>query len=312
MDMMRSRWAAIGAAVAVTLGAGSIAVAGATVSTGDRPVLVPITPCRLMDTRAGAAVGPRSTPIGASETYTVTARGDNGNCTGIPADALAVALNVTAVNATAGTFLTIWPAGAPKPLASSLNPAPGAGPAPNAVTTNLSADGKFSIFNNAGTVDVLADVTGYYVAHDHDDRYVTKADAGPVVQRILYNGQITAPNTNTATTAEKLRDLGTFTGNGSTKTRITWQSNVSGSGNACNFQIRIDGLTASPIVGVGLSGTEAVVNGASESPVTVVEVFEGLAPGTHTVELWYRSLSSTCIDNVGNYRRTVLVEEFGV
>jgi hypothetical protein len=177
MSAVRSRWAAIGAAVAVTLGAGAAAphLVGAT-STSTDNVFVPITPCRITDTRADAQVGPRGVRLGADETHTVDAHGTNGRCT-IPSDAVALSLNVTALGATAPTFLTLWPSGADRPEASSLNPSPGAPPTPNAVTTSLSHDGKFAVYNLGGTIDVIIDVNGYYVGHDHDDRYYTKSQA---------------------------------------------------------------------------------------------------------------------------------------
>jgi hypothetical protein len=80
------------------------------------------------------------------------------------------------VNATAPTFLTIYPNDATRPTASSLNPQPGSPATPNAVITDLSPGGRFAIFNNAGTVDVIVDVNGYFVDHDHDDRYYTEAE----------------------------------------------------------------------------------------------------------------------------------------
>lgn len=172
--MLRTRWAAIGAAVAVTLGAGGLAGVGAAQPAEDRNVFVPITPCRLVDTRPGSTVGPRDRPLGASDTHTVTARGTTGDCT-IPSDAVALSLNVTAIGASAPTFLTVWPDGVDRPEASSLNPQPGQPPTPNAVTTELSSSGRFSMFNLQGVVDVLVDVNGYYTTHDHDDRYDTKA-----------------------------------------------------------------------------------------------------------------------------------------
>jgi hypothetical protein len=173
---MRVRWAAIGAAIAVTLGGGALGVVHATSSSGERAVFVPITPCRLFDTRSGADdVGARNTPIAGGESFTQQVRGTNGNCA-VPADAVAVAMNVTTINGTAGSFLTIWPADASKPLASSLNWIPGAPPTPNKVDVKLSATGAISLFNNSGSVDVLADVVGYYVDHNHDDRYYTKAE----------------------------------------------------------------------------------------------------------------------------------------
>lgn len=139
----------------------------------DDTTFVPITPCRLFDLRPDYQVGDRATPLGAGETHTLTARGDVGDCTGIPTTATAVSLNVTALDATAHTFLTLWPHGAPQPDASSLNPAPGQPPAPNAVTVALSTDGRFDIYNLDGTINVLADINGYYTPsslQDLDDR----------------------------------------------------------------------------------------------------------------------------------------------
>ena len=85
-------------------------------------------------------------------------------------------MNVTAINATvAGTYLTFWPTGASLPDASSLNPAPGQPPTPNAVVTDISTGGQFNIFNFSGTVNLLVDINGYFVDHNHDDRYYTRA-----------------------------------------------------------------------------------------------------------------------------------------
>jgi hypothetical protein len=181
-ERLRTRWAAIGAAVAVTLGAGGFGLANAAVSSGERPVFVAITPCRLLDTRAGSVVPTRQTPLGPGETYTQSAHGNNGLCSGIPADATALSLNVTAINATvAGTFLTFWPTGASRPDASSLNPAPGQPPTPNAVITDISPAGQFDIYNFSGNVDLLVDMNGYYVDHNHDDRYYTKPQVDAAV-----------------------------------------------------------------------------------------------------------------------------------
>ena len=79
--LWRSRWAAVGAALAVAVGAstGVLTTASATVSSGERNVFMAITPCRLFDTRPGAQVGPRSSPLGsndcpASKSYRYPAR----------------------------------------------------------------------------------------------------------------------------------------------------------------------------------------------------------------------------------------------
>ena len=150
MDKLgRVRWAAIGAAVAITLGASGIGIARATSPDG-AAAFVPITPCRLFDTRPDFQVGARSAALGPNDSYDVTATGQTGDCD-LPAGARGVVLNVTAVAATEPTFLTLWPAGEERPNASSLNPTPGAPPTPNAVTTNLNHNGAFSIYNLAGS-----------------------------------------------------------------------------------------------------------------------------------------------------------------
>ncbi len=189
MNAIRSRWAAIGSAVAVALGAGGLGIATAATSGAPNPVFTAINPCRLMDTRPEFQVGDRATPLGADETYDVVVHGSTGNCSDIPAEALAVGLNVTAVEATAPTFLTFWPTGAVQPGTSNLNPVPGLPPTPNAVTVDLSTNGSFSIYNLAGTVDVVVDLVGFYVDHDHDDRYYTKSQ----VDADIANATETAP-----------------------------------------------------------------------------------------------------------------------
>ena len=189
-NLLKTRWAAIGAAVAVTLGAGGLGISYATSPAG-ATAFVPITPCRVVDTRpAPDTVGARTSPLGPEETFTVSAHGDNGDCTGIPVGATGLSLNVTALGATSGTFLTLWATGATQPTASNLNPQPGQPPTPNAVTTGLSAGGQFNIFNKVGSVNVIVDIVGYYTDHNHDDRYYTKAeiDAEPHTMFAVVNG----------------------------------------------------------------------------------------------------------------------------
>jgi len=128
---------------------------------------VPTPGCRLADTRpAPDTVGPRSSPLGPDDIYEVAVQGSNGDCVGalaIPSDAVAVALNVTAVNATAPSFISIFPADLTTvPLLSNLNVTAGAPPTPNKVDVKLSPDGEIKVFNNTGRVDVVLDIVGYY------------------------------------------------------------------------------------------------------------------------------------------------------
>ena len=89
--------------------------------------------------------------------------GHNGNCD-IPTTATGIASNVTAVNPTGSSYLTVFPGDAPQPLASNLNWTPASPPTPNQVTVGLSSTGAIKVFNHVGTIDVIVDIVGYYVA----------------------------------------------------------------------------------------------------------------------------------------------------
>ncbi|MFK7918149.1 MAG: hypothetical protein AB8G14_08745, partial [Ilumatobacter sp.] len=169
----------------VVIGGATQQFASADVSSGDRPVFVAIDTCRITDTRpAPNTIGPKSSPLAAADTMTVDAQQTGTDCTGqIPAGATALSLNVSAINATSGSFITIWPDGE-RPTASSLNPSPG-GLVFNAVTTELSADQTFNIYNNRGNVNVFIDVNGYYENHNHDDRYYTQTEVDAAIDAAI-------------------------------------------------------------------------------------------------------------------------------
>ena len=135
-----------------------------------------------MDTRSGLEnVGPRNRPIGQSETYSIRAAGvSQGNCS-LPGDANGLVMNVTVVNPTGGSFLTVWPTNLSRPLSSNLNWISGQGPTPNQVTSALSPSGSISIFNNTGTVDVIVDITGYITAKDTNSVFYTKTEIDALV-----------------------------------------------------------------------------------------------------------------------------------
>ena len=228
MSLLRTRWSAVGAAVAVTLGAGGIGLVSAT-SPSDATTFVPITPCRLFDTRPEFQVGDRGTPLGAGDVHTVIATGDNGNCIGIPTNATAVSMNMTSTDATAPTFLTVWAAGESQPSASSMNPIPGSPATPNGVIAALNSDGEFSTFNLAGSVHVFADINGYYVDHDHDDRYYTQdqVDANFAHTNDVYTKddlQTILPFANSASTTDQILLTDTF----QTVVSVTVQASVGG------------------------------------------------------------------------------------
>ena len=78
-------------------------------------------PARLLDTRPGATtIDGQSQGTGPVATGSITNVTVSGRA-GVPTDAGAVALTVTAVNPTAASFVTVWPAGSTRPTASNLN-----------------------------------------------------------------------------------------------------------------------------------------------------------------------------------------------
>src|SRR5207302_1899706 len=78
---------------------------------------VPVTPCRVVDTRLPN--GPFGGPVIAAKStrdFNIPA-----SACGIPSNAQAYALNVTVVPTGPLGYLTIWPTGQPQPLVSTLN-----------------------------------------------------------------------------------------------------------------------------------------------------------------------------------------------
>ncbi|MEZ5141913.1 MAG: hypothetical protein R2726_05255 [Acidimicrobiales bacterium] len=117
------------------------------------------TPTRILDSRPPPEqVGVFGAPWGAGESRQVVVAGVGG----VPAEATAVALNVTVTGTTAASFLAIWPQGAPaQPTASNLNWSP-AQTIANAVTVKAGDSGRVWVFNNAGAAHVIFDVVGWY------------------------------------------------------------------------------------------------------------------------------------------------------
>lgn len=160
---MKFRFAHIGVAVGLfAAGATGFQLVAATGTSGAPSALVPIAPCRLLDTRATDQVGTRNTPLVAGEVAEFAVWGPHGNCD-IPTTATGIASNVTAVNPTASSYLTVFPGDAAQAVTSNLNWTPTSPPTPNHVTVGLSATGSIKLFNNAGTINVIVDIVGYYI-----------------------------------------------------------------------------------------------------------------------------------------------------
>lgn len=145
-----------GAAVAVAVAASVLSVPLAHADQTTPGTFNTVTSKRILDTRDG--VGARKAPVAARSTLTFTATDAD---TGL--NPAAVVLNVTAVEPKTAGYLTVYATGKPQPLASNLNFQPGQN-VPNLVITPVGPNGAVSIFNGSdGTVDVLADIHGYYL-----------------------------------------------------------------------------------------------------------------------------------------------------
>ena len=70
-------------------------------------------------------------------------------------------LNVAVTQTNAESFLTVYPTGGPRPVAANLNYVAG-DTVSNRVMAKLGTGGSVTIFNNAGTTDVVVDVGGWY------------------------------------------------------------------------------------------------------------------------------------------------------
>ena len=158
-SLIRSRWAAIGAAVAVTLGPGGLISVNAA---NDTSSLVPITPERILDTRSSDRVGSLDT-AGASDPYRLKITGTAS----IPSTGVTgVSLNVTAVETQTndfGGFVSVYPCASTstaKPDVSNMNFGNGQTLA-NAVTVPVSAGGYICLYVY-GTAHLLVDANGYY------------------------------------------------------------------------------------------------------------------------------------------------------
>jgi uncharacterized protein (DUF1501 family) len=125
---------------------------------------VALSPARVADTRDGTG-GVEVRRIGPSARLPVMIAGRGG----IPLSGVtAVVANVTAVDVTEPTFLTVCPGLAARPETSNLNPTPGRA-TPNLVVMGIGADGTIDVHNSVGETNCIVDVFGYF-SSDHGDQ----------------------------------------------------------------------------------------------------------------------------------------------
>lgn len=148
----------IGAVVATTApAAGALTASAPAAPTSDvTGAYYKLTPTRVLDTRFGTGVV--KAPLGQGRSLSLKVTGSSG----IPTSGVsAVVLNLTVTNPTVGGYVVAYPHDRGRPPASTINFPQGFTGA-NLVTVPIGASGAVDIFNALGTVEVIADVIGFY------------------------------------------------------------------------------------------------------------------------------------------------------
>jgi hypothetical protein len=161
--------------VASVIGAGGFAVVRATSGSSSASSFVPVSPVRVLDTRSD--FGLVAVADGVAVTLKVTgsiptaSSGGVVNAVVVPVGATAVVLNVTAVNPTAGGYVSLRPGDATgAPTVSTLNVTAG-GTFPNGATITVPTTGAHAgeiqvwyeaEYTTVGSTELLIDIAGYY------------------------------------------------------------------------------------------------------------------------------------------------------
>jgi hypothetical protein len=126
----------------------------ATAPTGTAGLFVPINPTRMLDTRQEP-----TTPTAPASSLTRQI----GSTTVVPPDAtVAVAANITATQSGGAGFVTAWPAGSERPLASNLNTVRNGQTIANAAIVPLGSD-DLALYTQSGA-QLIIDINGWYTS----------------------------------------------------------------------------------------------------------------------------------------------------
>jgi hypothetical protein len=137
---------------------GNLGVSAYFMQPGSGLQFVPITPCRLIDTRASNGGGPIGG--GTYRTFNLTQLAQTNGCADL-SPATAYSLNVTLVplNHAPVSYLTIWPAGLAQPVTSTMNSRDGRVKA-NAAIVPAGVGGVSVYVTN--TTNLIVDIDGYF------------------------------------------------------------------------------------------------------------------------------------------------------
>ena len=116
----------------------------------------PMTPTRIVDTRANSGYYGQNSTLGANSTLSVNMSNFN-----VPSTATSVVLNVTVTNTTQWSFMSVYPDSTTVPNTSNLNWLAGQTKA-NMVQVSLPINDTVDFYNAFGNADLVVDLLGYY------------------------------------------------------------------------------------------------------------------------------------------------------
>ncbi|WP_364746877.1 sialate O-acetylesterase [Arthrobacter sp. LAR12-1-1.1] len=231
-----------------------------------------VAPTRLLDTRlsSGPVAG------GKSVSFMV------GGKLGIPTNASAVVLNLTATQTASFGFLTAYAAGSLMPRASNVNYSAGQ-TVPNLVVVPVGTDGKVTVSNtSSGAAQVIADVAGYFLPGKpvqagalralSPTRFLdTRVSSGPVAAGASLTFHVRGVKGIATTVAAVVVNLTT------TEAKSTGFLTAFGSGsptpNASSlFYVRGQTIANLAVVPVGPDGNVKITNNSSGSVQIIADV----------------------------------------
>lgn len=159
---------------------------GPSAAVGDGGLFVPIAPSRLLDTRTA----PNPLGVGVALHHRWTVEVATSGLAGVGTTGMsAVALNVTEVGTHGAGYLTVYPAGTIRPLASNLNTDRAGFTAPNHVQVQVGSRGV-AFYSDGGT-DLLVDAFGWFTGFPVASVY--SAPANQLPDEVTFPGTIEIP-----------------------------------------------------------------------------------------------------------------------
>ncbi len=160
---------------------------GPSAASSDVGLYVPVTPARLLDTRSS----PNPLGRGVTVHHGWSVEVGTGGVAGVPVGgASAVALNVTMTRALDDGFVTVYPAGQPRPDASNINADRSGVTAPNHVQVQNASRGV--TLYSFGGADLIVDIFGWFVGTPVASSYPAPANPLPPAQ--MFPAQLSIPD----------------------------------------------------------------------------------------------------------------------